>query len=72
MILFDKVGEWPGYFGEVFDPVKGDGAQMCDNSSNPPKLKDATSDLTKVLELINDTGEKFKAKDLISVIVYSS
>ncbi len=56
------------YFGENFDPVKGDGANMCDNSSNPPKLKDATADLKKVLELIKDTGEKFKSKDLISVI----
>ncbi|MGU3375545.1 DNA helicase RecQ [Chryseobacterium sp. M5A1_1a] len=57
------------YFGEIFDPVNGDGANMCDNSFNPPKLKDATSDLEKVLELINSTGEKFKSKDLISVIV---
>ncbi|MCT2406512.1 DNA helicase RecQ [Chryseobacterium antibioticum] len=57
------------YFGENFDPVKGDGADMCDNSSDPPKLKDATADLTKTLELIKDTGEKFKSKDLISVIV---
>lgn len=56
------------YFGENFDPVNGDGAQMCDNSSHPPKLKDATDDLKKVLELIRDTGEKFKAKDLISII----
>lgn len=43
------------YFGESFDPVNGDGAKMCDNSSNPPKLKDATADLKKALELINDT-----------------
>nr|WP_315034341.1 DNA helicase RecQ [uncultured Chryseobacterium sp.] len=57
------------YFGETFDPVKGEGAKMCDNSFNPPKLKDATADLEKALELINDTGEKFKAKDLIAVIV---
>ncbi|HCA09902.1 DNA helicase RecQ [Chryseobacterium sp.] len=57
------------YFGENFDPVKGDGAEMCDNSSDPPKLKEATADLRKVLELIRDTQEKFKSKDLISVIV---
>ncbi|MEE6126724.1 DNA helicase RecQ [Chryseobacterium arthrosphaerae] len=57
------------YFGESFDPVNGDGAKMCDNSSNPPKLKDSTADLKKALELIRDTGEKFKSKDLISVIV---
>jgi ATP-dependent DNA helicase RecQ len=57
------------YFGEIFDPVTGEGAKMCDNASNPPKLKDATEDLKKVLELIKETGEKFKSKDLISVIV---
>ncbi|MDC8104281.1 MULTISPECIES: DNA helicase RecQ [Chryseobacterium] len=56
------------YFGEAFDPVNGEGAKMCDNASNPPKLKDATKDLKKVLELIRETGEKFKSKDLISVI----
>jgi len=57
------------YFGEIFDPITGEGAKMCDNASNPPKLKDATDDLKKVLELISITGEKFKSKDLISVIV---
>lgn len=57
------------YFGEIFDPITGEGAKMCDNASNPPKLKDATEDLKKVLELIKETGEKFKSKDLISVIV---
>lgn len=57
------------YFGEIFDPITGEGAKMCDNASNPPKLKDATDDLKKVLELININGEKFKSKDLISVIV---
>ncbi|ASK29575.1 DNA helicase RecQ [Chryseobacterium sp. T16E-39] len=56
------------YFGEIFDPVSGEGAKMCDNASNPPKLKDATKDLKKALELIKETGEKFKSKDLISVI----
>lgn len=57
------------YFGETFDPIKGEGANMCDNASDPPKLKDATKDLKKVLELIKGTQEKFKSKDLIAVIV---
>jgi len=57
------------YFGEQFDPVKGDGAQMCDNSVNPPTLKDATKELKLVLKLVKDLEEKFKTKDLISVIV---
>lgn len=57
------------YFGEQFDPIKGEGANMCDNSTNPPKLKDATQDLKKVLEMIKSLGEKFRTKDLISIIV---
>lgn len=56
------------YFGEKFDPEKGEGAKMCDNSTNPPKLKEASEDLKKVLELIKFLGEKFKTKDLISII----
>ena len=57
------------YFGEQFDPVNGQGASMCDNSKNPPKLNNAAGDLKKVLEMINSLGEKFKTKDLISIIV---
>ena len=57
------------YFGEQFDPINGAGAQMCDNSVNPPTLKDATKELNQVLKLVKDLEEKFKTKDLISVIV---
>ncbi len=57
------------YFGEKFDPVNGEGAQMCDNSVNPPKLVDATAELKMVLEMVKELDEKFKTKDLISVIV---
>ncbi|QBO59088.1 DNA helicase RecQ [Chryseobacterium salivictor] len=57
------------YFGEQFDPVSGDGALMCDNSVNPPKLKDASKELKLVLNLVKELEEKFKTKDLISVIV---
>ena len=57
------------YFGEIFDPIKGDGALMCDNSVNPPTLKDATEELKIVLNLVKDLEEKFRTKDLISVIV---
>ncbi|MGA9212577.1 DNA helicase RecQ [Kaistella sp.] len=57
------------YFGEQFDPINGDGALMCDNSVNPPKLKDASKELKLVLNLVKELEEKFKTKDLISVIV---
>lgn len=57
------------YFGEQFDPIHGAGAMMCDNALNPPTLKDATGELKLVLKLVKDLEEKFKTKDLISVIV---
>ena len=57
------------YFGEQFDPETGDGAKMCDNSINPPVLKDATKELKIVLGLVKDLEEKFRTKDLISVIM---
>ena len=57
------------YFGEQFDPVNGAGANMCDNSVNPPKLKDATKELKLVLTLVKELEEKFRTKDLITVIV---
>lgn len=57
------------YFGEKFDPLTGDGAKMCDNSTNPPKLRDATEDLKKVLVMVKTLDEKFRTKDLINVIV---
>ena len=56
------------YFGEQFDPINGEGANMCDNSVNPPKLKEVTEDLKFVLNIIKNLGEKFRTKDLISII----
>lgn len=57
------------YFGEQFDPVNGAGAKMCDNSTNPPVLKDATKDLVQVLEMVKKLDQKFRTKDLINVLM---
>lgn len=57
------------YFGESFDPVNGEGAKMDDNSVNPPKLREATSDLKTVLEVVKKLEQKFRTKDLINIIV---
>ncbi len=57
------------YFGEEFDPKNGDGANMDDNSVIPPKLKDASQDLNKVLTMVKTLDEKFRTKDLINVMV---
>ena len=42
---------------------------MCDNSVNPPVLKDVSKDLRLVLELIKTLEEKFRVKDLIAVLM---
>lgn len=57
------------YFGEQFDPVEGAGAQMCDNSVHPPKLKEMSKELKLVLTLVKELEEKFKTKDLIAVLL---
>lgn len=57
------------YFGEQFDSINGAGARMCDNSINPPVLRDVTKDLIQILELIKALEEKFRAKDVISVLM---
>ncbi len=57
------------YFGEEFDPIHGAGAKMCDNSVNPPVLKDASKDLRLILELIKTLEEKFRVRDLIAVLM---
>lgn len=57
------------YFGEQFDPVHGEGAKMDDNAVNPPKLVDASADLLKVIEMTKTLDEKFRAKDLICLLV---
>jgi len=56
------------YFGETFDPINGAGAKMDDNSLHPPKLKDAGEDLLSVLNLVEELGEKFRARDLVAFI----
>ena len=57
------------YFGEDFDEVNGDGADMDDNSRNPKKRHEAKDDVVKLLEVVKDTLQKYKAKEVINTIV---
>jgi ATP-dependent DNA helicase RecQ len=57
------------YFGEEFDEKTGDGADMDDNVRNPKKKKDATDDVKKVLEVVRDTKEEYKAKEVINTLI---
>jgi len=57
------------YFGEYFDEINGDGAQMDDNTKNPKKKHEASDDVFKLLSVVRDTKEKYKSKDIVNAII---
>jgi ATP-dependent DNA helicase RecQ len=57
------------YFGEDFDSETGEGADMDDNVRYPKKKFEATKEAKLVLEAVVKTKEKYKAKDLIWVLL---
>ncbi|MFV0573269.1 MAG: DNA helicase RecQ [Xanthomarina gelatinilytica] len=57
------------YFGEEFDNETGEGGDMDDNVRFPKKNHEAQDDVKLVLETVEATHEKYKAKDLVNVIV---
>ncbi len=57
------------YFGEPFDNATGEGGDMDDNVRNPKKQSEAQSDVVTLLETVSKTKEKYKAKDLVQVLV---
>ncbi|QDO95380.1 ATP-dependent DNA helicase RecQ [Formosa sediminum] len=57
------------YFGEEFDNETGEGGDMDDNVRHPKKQKEAKDDVVLLLDIVSKTKEKYKSKDLVSVIV---
>ncbi|RIV32507.1 DNA helicase RecQ [Flagellimonas lutimaris] len=57
------------YFGEDFDEVNGEGADMDDNARNPKPKVEAQEDVVKLLSVVMDTKEKFKTKEIVKVLV---
>ena len=57
------------YFGEYFDEINGDGAQMDDNTKNPKKKHEASDDVVKLLSVVRDTKEKYKSKNIVNAII---
>ena len=57
------------YFGEEFDEINGDGAEMDDNTKNPKKKNEAKEDVVKLLTVVRETKEKYKSKDIVNAIV---
>ncbi len=60
------------YFGEEFDEINGDGANMDDNVVNPKNKIEAKDQVKVLLEVIRDTNQEYKAKEIVNVLVGNS
>ena len=57
------------YFGEEFDEVNGEGANMDDNVRFPKEKKETKDDVVKLLNVIIATKQKFKAKEIVNTLI---
>ncbi|WP_428225697.1 DNA helicase RecQ [Flavobacterium sp.] len=57
------------YFGEEFDNETGEGGDMDDNMRNPKNKVEAKDSVVKLLEIIRDTKELYKAKEIILTLM---
>jgi len=57
------------YFGEEFDDVNGDGAGMDDNARNPKKKIEAQNEVIKLIDVINQSHEKYKSKEITNILI---
>ncbi len=60
------------YFGEEFDGVNGEGADMDDNAKNPKPREEAMENVVKLLQVVKGTMEKFKAKEIVLALTGGS
>lgn len=57
------------YFGEEFDDVTGDGADMDDNVRNPKTKVEAQDQVVALLKVLKGTKQLFKSKEVIFALV---
>jgi ATP-dependent DNA helicase RecQ len=57
------------YFGEEFDDVNGLGADMDDNVRNPKTKHEAKKYLKQLLEIVKETNQKYRPKELINTMI---
>ncbi len=57
------------YFGEYFDSVTGEGADMDDNVRNPKTKVEAVDNVVKVLKVVRDTKQVYKSKQIVFTLV---
>ncbi|MEA1785004.1 DNA helicase RecQ [Arenibacter sp. GZD96] len=56
------------YFGEEFDEINGEGADMDDNTRNPKEKQEAQEEVVKLIGVVRDTNEKFKSKEIVKIL----
>lgn len=56
------------YFGEEFDNETGEGGDMDDNMRHPKKKHEAKDQLISLLNVVAQTNEKYKAKEVVHVM----
>ena len=57
------------YFGEEFDDVTGEGADMDDNIRNPKIKIEAKDQVVKLLEVVRDTKHLYKSKEVVFTLI---
>ncbi|MDO4880526.1 MAG: DNA helicase RecQ [Capnocytophaga sp.] len=57
------------YFGEEFDEINGEGADMDDNMRYPKEKKEAKNEVVKLLTIIEKTRQKLKGKEIINILI---
>ncbi|MFV5702373.1 DNA helicase RecQ [Flavobacterium sp. XS2P12] len=57
------------YFGEEFDDVNGEGADMDDNVRNPKTKVEALDQVVKLLEVVRDTKHLYKSKEVVFTLI---
>ncbi|WLD22812.1 RecQ family ATP-dependent DNA helicase [Flavobacterium dauae] len=57
------------YFGEEFDEINGEGADMDDNSRNPKSKTEAQNQVLLLLRTIKETKQIYKSKEIILTLL---
>jgi ATP-dependent DNA helicase RecQ len=57
------------YFGEEFDEVNGEGADMDDNMRNPKKRTEAKDEVQILLKVVRETNEEYRSKEIINTLI---
>ena len=57
------------YFGEEFDDVTGEGANMDDNVRNPKTKIEAKDEVVQLLQVVRDTKHLYKSKEVVFTLI---